>query len=288
MITVPEFKRRKLEGGKISMITCYDSSFARIVDASPIDVILVGDSSAMVMNGYDSTVHATVEMIAAHTAAVARGAKSKFIVADMPFLSVRKGLVPAVEAAGEFLRAGAHAVKIEGIEGNEEIVRHLVKSGIPVMGHLGLTPQFVNAFGGMKVQAKTTEEQDRLRNDARFFEKCGAFSLVLECVPSSIAEKITQSLTIPTIGIGAGSGTNGQVLVLQDLLGFDPGFKPKFLRKYLDAHAAFTKAFSDFHNDVLSGNFPSPSESYESEASRSEAKIKKQGGLIHASPSIDS
>lgn len=283
MITVPEFKKRKVDQKKISMVTCYDSSFARMLNGSPIDVLLVGDSSAMVMNGYDSTIHADVEMIATHTRAVSRGAPSKFIVADMPFLSVRKGLIQAVEAAGELLRAGAHAVKIEGIEGNEEIIRHLVKSGIPVMGHLGLTPQFVNAFGGMKVQAKTQAEQDRLRNDARFFEDCGAFSLVLECVPNSIATKITESLSIPTIGIGAGAGTDGQVLVLQDLLGFDPGFKPKFLRKYFNAHEAFTRAFEQFHADVQTGGFPKLSESYESDL---EPK-KNAGGLFHASPTID-
>jgi 3-methyl-2-oxobutanoate hydroxymethyltransferase len=263
MITVPEFKTRKLEQKKLSMITCYDASFARILAESAIDVLLIGDSSAMVMEGHESTIHASVESIAFFTASVARGTRGKkFIVADMPFLSTRKTLEGGVEAAGALLRAGAHAVKIEGIAGNEKLVSHLVESGIPVMGHLGLTPQFVNAFGGMKVQAKTAEEQDRLLNDAKRFAEAGAFSLVLECVPASIAAKITELLPIPTIGIGAGAQVDGQVLVLQDLLGFNPGFRPKFLRTYLDGHRLFQDAFQRFHEEVSSGAFPNEKESY--------------------------
>lgn len=262
MITVPEFAKRKRSKQKISMITCYDASFAKVVDQSPIDVILVGDSSSMVMEGHPSTIHSTVDSIERFTASVARGAPGKFIVGDMPFLSVRKDLASAVEAAGRLLRAGAHAVKIEGIEGNEALVRHLADSGIPVMGHLGLTPQFVNAFGGMKVQAKDAGAQDRLLRDARRFQDAGAFSLVLECVPSPIASVITEKLAIATIGIGAGAGTDGQVLVLQDLLGFNPDFKPKFLRRYLNGYELFSAAFQQFHRDVGEGAFPDEKESY--------------------------
>ncbi len=262
MITVPEFYKRKLSKRKISMITCYDSSFAGIVNESPIDVILVGDSSAMVMHGHSSTIHADATMIETHVAAVARTATQKFIVADMPFLSNRLGIATATEIAGRFLKAGAHAVKIEGIRGNEEIVRHLVESGIPVMGHLGLTPQFVNQFGGMKVQATSPEAQELLLTDAKAFQDAGAFSLVLECVPNKIAKTVTDSLQIPTIGIGAGVATDGQVLVLQDLLGFNPGFRPKFLRQYLNGYELFKSAFEKFHEDVTLEQFPNEKESY--------------------------
>ena len=262
MITVPEFKKRKEAQKKLTMITCYDTSFARVLNESPIDILLIGDSSAMVMQGFDSTIHATVESIATLVSAVARGAKNKFIVADMPFLSTRKGLEAVVEASSTMLKAGAHAIKIEGIQGNEEWVAHLVQSGIPVMGHLGLTPQFVNAFGGMKVQATTPETKDLLLQEARRFEKAGAFSLVLECVPSDIAAQVTQSLKIPTIGIGAGPAVDGQVLVLQDLLGFNPAFKPKFLRQYLNGYELFQSAFQKFHQDVTEGTFPNEKESY--------------------------
>ena len=264
MMTVPEFKKRKEKASRISMITCYDASFARILNDSPIDVLLVGDSSAMVMQGHDSTIHSSAESIGYHVAAVARGARNKFIVADMPFLSTRKSRDIGVSTAELFLKAGAHAVKIEGIKGNEDLVSHLVESGIPVMGHLGLTPQFVNAFGGMKVQAKTPEAQDLLLTDAKKFEEAGAFALVLECVPSLIAGKVTRTLAIPTIGIGAGPNVDGQVLVLQDLLGFDPGFKPKFLRQYLSGRTLFSEAFNRFHEDVITGQFPNDEETYSS------------------------
>lgn len=268
MMTVPEFKKFKTENKKITMVTCYDASFARVLSQSDIDVLLVGDSSAMVMHGFDSTIHANPDLIAAHVGAVARGCRlagkeSKFIVADMPFLSTRQGLEKAVETAGQFLKAGAHAIKIEGLKGNQEIIHHLVESGIPVMGHLGLTPQFVNAFGGMKVQARTSEEQGVLFQEAVAFEKLGAFSLVLECIPAPITGKITKALTIPTIGIGAGIECDGQVLVLQDLLGFNPDFKPKFLRRYANGFEVFQSAFSKFSQDVKSGQYPSPEESYE-------------------------
>jgi 3-methyl-2-oxobutanoate hydroxymethyltransferase len=261
-LTVPDFAARKSEGKKLVMMTCYDASFARVLADSTVDLLLVGDSSAMTMHGFDSTIHANLEMIALHTAAVARGAPGKFLVADLPFLSVRKGLETGVEAVEKLVKAGAHAVKIEGLRGNEALIAHLVESGIPVMGHLGLTPQFVNAFGGMKVQAKTPAEQDRMFEEARELERLGAFSLVLECVPEAIATRIAKALSIPVIGIGAGAGVDGQVLVLQDLLGFNPDFRPKFLRRYVNGYEIFKTAFDQFTADVQSGNYPSSDESY--------------------------
>jgi 3-methyl-2-oxobutanoate hydroxymethyltransferase len=261
-LTVPDFKSRKQAREKLVMVTCYDSSFARVLEESSVDLLLVGDSCAMTMHGYDSTIQADAEMIAIHTMAVARAAPGKFLVADVPFLAVRKGLFAGMETIEKLVKAGAHAVKIEGIRGNAEIVGHVVESGIPVMGHLGLTPQFVNAFGGMKVQAKSVEDQDRLLADALEFERLGAFSLVLECVPSEIAKKISAALKIPVIGIGAGIDVDGQVLVLQDLLGFNPGFKPKFLRQYLNGYEQFVGAFDRFASDVRTGEYPSKEESY--------------------------
>ncbi|MBU6154653.1 MAG: 3-methyl-2-oxobutanoate hydroxymethyltransferase [Bdellovibrionales bacterium] len=263
MLTVPEFAKRKKQKEKITMITCYDASFARILSESPIEVLLIGDSSSMVMQGEDSTIQASPESMVFFTKSVANGTKGrKFLVSDMPFLSTRKGLRFAVDCAETLLKAGAHAVKIEGILGNEKLVSHLVESGIPVMGHLGLTPQFVNAFGGMKVQARSPEDQERLQAQARQFQDYGAFAVVLECIPSAIASKITNDLSIPTIGIGAGSGVDGQVLVLQDMLGFNPEFKPKFLRTYLDGKSLFIDAFHSFHEEVKSAHFPNEQESY--------------------------
>src|SRR5437773_7658880 len=185
------FQKMKDEGRKISMVTCYDYSSARAVAESSIDCILVGDSVAMTMHGFSNTLSATTPMMALHTAAVARGAPSKFIVADLPFLSYRKGLKDAMDSVEELMRAGAHAVKLEGARGHVEIVRHIVDSGVPVMGHLGLTPQSVNLFGGMKVQARTPAAVDLLASQAVQLEEAGCFALVLECVPSDAARKVT-------------------------------------------------------------------------------------------------
>ena len=262
MITVPKLQSLKNER-KISMITCYDSWTARIVNSSNIDLILVGDSLAMVMHGFESTLPANVNMMELHTQATRRGAPDKFIVSDMPFLSYRKGLAQTVEAAGTLMCAGANAVKLEGVRGNEEIIEHLVQSGIPVMGHLGLTPQSVNNFGGNKVQGKKDEQAEKILEDALKLEQLGCFSLVLECIPASLAEKITQNLQIPTIGIGAGKNTDGQVLVMQDMLGMNNEFKPRFLRCYLEGEKLFKDAFNRFNKDVKSGSFPDQKESYQ-------------------------
>jgi len=259
---VQDFQRMKDEGRKISMITCYDYSSARVVADSNIDCILVGDSLAMTMHGYPNTLSATTTMMALHTAAVAKGAPAKFIVADLPFLSYRKGLKDAMDSVHELMTAGAHAVKLEGVLGHAEIVRHIVDSGVPVMGHLGLTPQSVHALGGMKVQARTKAALKTLTSQARQLEEAGCFAIVLECVPAHGARRVTDSLKIPTIGIGAGPYVNGQVLVYQDVLGLNPDFKPRFLRVYANTFEVIRTALNAYNDDVKSGAFPSARESY--------------------------
>jgi 3-methyl-2-oxobutanoate hydroxymethyltransferase len=262
-MNVLDFQKMKSEGRKISMVTCYDYSSARAVADSNIDCILVGDSLATVMHGHPTTLTVTTAMMAMHTAAVARGAPAKFIVADLPFLSYRKGLKDAMGSVQELMCAGAHAVKLEGVRGHAEIVRHIVDSGVPVMGHLGLTPQSINMLGGMKVQARTDTAVEILAGQARELEDAGCFSVVLECVPSEAARKVTDLLKIPTIGIGAGPSVSGQVLVFHDVLGFNPGFKPKFLRTYANAFGVILAALNAYDRDVKDGHFPSESESYE-------------------------
>ena len=261
-MTVLDFQLMKDEGRRISMITCYDYSSARAVNESSVDCILVGDSLAMTMHGYPTTLSATTQMMALHTAAVAKGAPTKFIVADLPFLSYRKGLKDAMDAVQELMSAGASAVKLEGVRGHADIIRHIVESGVPVMGHLGLTPQSVNTLSGMKVQAKTDTAVRDLISQAREIEKAGCFALVLECVPSQAARKVTDLLKIPTIGIGAGPNVSGQVLVYQDVLGLNPGFKPKFLRIYANGFELIHEALNAFNRDVKGGEFPSDIESY--------------------------
>jgi 3-methyl-2-oxobutanoate hydroxymethyltransferase len=259
---IHDFSLKKQKGQKISMLTCYDYSFARIMADSEVDCLLVGDSLSMVMHGHSTTLNATVDLMALHTAAVSRGAANKFIVGDMPFLSFRKGLNSNMAAVGKIMRAGANAVKLEGAKGNLELVRHVVDSGVPVMGHLGLTPQSVNQLGGFKVQGKAPKEHNEILKDALALEKAGCFSLVLECVPADLAVEVSKALKIPTIGIGAGVGCDGQVLVLQDMLGMNKDFHPKFLRTYFNGVEALKKAFNDYHRDVVTEKFPSKEESY--------------------------
>lgn len=261
-MNVLSFKEKKRNNEKISIITCYDFTSALIAAKTDVDSILVGDSLAMTMHGYEHTISATMELMTIHTKAVAKGAKNKFIIADMPFLSFRKGITFALECMDELMKAGAHAVKIEGADGNLDLIRHTVESGIPVMGHLGLTPQSVHNFGGYKVQGKSEAAKDWILNRSKALEEAGCFSIVLECVPSDLAKNISQNLDIPTIGIGAGSQTDGQVLVWQDLLGFNDQFKPKFVRKYFDANEAFSSAINQFVTDTKNQSFPSKEESY--------------------------
>lgn len=262
MRSVLDFQKMKEQGRKISMVTCYDFTSARIVAESNVDCVLVGDSLAMTMHGDDTTITATPELIALHVKAVRRGLPDKFIVADMPFLAHRGGLDRTLEAVRILMAAGAQAVKIEGIDGSEDTIRHIVQSGVPVMGHLGLTPQSVHQFGGFKVQARDAAAAEMLMNQARRAEESGAFALVLECVPTDVAAKVTQNLSIPTIGIGAGSGCSGQVLVFQDLLGLNTQFQPRFVRRYLNGFELVKDALNRFDSDVKSGEFPSEQESY--------------------------
>lgn len=262
MKTVLDFSKWKDQGRKISMVTCYDSTLARILNTSNVDCILVGDSAAMTMHGHADTLAATPALMATHVAAVRKGAPEKFIVADMPFLAHRGSLDRTLEAVAELMRAGAQAIKIEGIKGSEQTLAHIVDSGVPVMGHLGLTPQSLHALGGFKVQATDERAAEWLLAQARSVEQAGCFAVVLECVPSEVAKFVTENIRIPTIGIGAGPSTSGQVLVLQDLLGLNTSFKPRFVRSYLDGAALVKEALDRFDREVKSAEFPSSKESY--------------------------
>lgn len=262
MNNVLSFAKKKQAQEKISMVTCYDHWSAKILNETDVDCILVGDSVAVVMHGYESTVHATVDMMKLHVSAVARGAPDKFVIADMPFLTCSKGLTAAMEAVHELMAAGASAVKIEGADHQVDIIRHIVEAGVPVMGHLGLTPQSIHNLGGHKVQAKGDEDIRQLMAGAQKLQEAGCFSVVLECVPGKVGDCVSRSLNVPTIGIGAGPRTDGQVLVLQDLLGVDPDFNPKFLRKYANTHDVLKEAVSHFHEDVVGEAFPAAAESY--------------------------
>jgi 3-methyl-2-oxobutanoate hydroxymethyltransferase len=261
-MNVLDFPKRKDLGEKISMVTCYDFWSAQILDQSDVDCLLVGDSLAMVMHGFDSTVHADVELMALHIRAVARGAPNKFIVGDMPFLATRKGLPATMDAVQSLMQAGASAVKIEGEAGQRELIAHVVESGVPVMGHLGLTPQSVHGLGGHKVQGRSESAEAQLLASARGLADAGCFAVVLECIPANLAARITRDIGVPTIGIGAGPETDGQVLVLQDMLGMNPQFKPKFLRQYACGHRVVQDAVNRFHAETQHGCFPSRSESY--------------------------
>lgn len=260
MSSILAFARAKREQRPLVMVTAYDAVTARTAHEAGVDALLVGDSAAMVVHGFSSTVHATIEMMRLHTAAVRRGAPAALIIADMPFLSARRGPDAALDAAGELMRAGATAVKIEGVAGHEEAISRLIGSGIPVMGHLGLTPQAVHQLGGHRIQGRSPAAAARLRAEAEALEKLEAFALVLECVPAALAATITRERGIATIGIGAGRETDGQVLVVSDLLGLDPVFCPSFARRYTDGHQAALKALKSFVRDVRARRFPARQE----------------------------
>jgi len=255
MKSVLEFTKNR----KIVMLTAYDYWSARLLNSSEVDCLLVGDSSAMVMHGYSDTVQATTEMLAVHTRAVRLGAPDKFLIADMPFLTFGGSLDRALDCVRQLMAAGAQAVKLEGAC---DLVRPLVGAGIPVMGHLGLTPQSVHALGGYKVQGRSEEAAERLVQDALELQAAGCFALVLECIPSELGARVTRELSIPTIGIGAGPDTDGQVLVLQDMLGAQTTFQPKFVRRYADVASVVQGAVASFARDVREGAFPSAAESY--------------------------
>ncbi|NQT63360.1 MAG: 3-methyl-2-oxobutanoate hydroxymethyltransferase [Candidatus Marinimicrobia bacterium] len=262
MKTIRGFHRLKEAGEPISLVTCYDYTSAQIVNASKIDAILVGDSASMVMHGHESTVNANLDMLVAHVEAVRRGAPDKFLIADMPFLAHRKGLERTMNAVEKLIQAGAQAVKIEGLDIENPCIPHIVKSGVPVMGHLGLTPQSVHQIGGWVVQGKDQDAEALILEDAKILEDQGCFSLVLEMVPADLAQNVTLALNIPTIGIGAGAHTSGQILVFQDLLGMNAEFKPKFLRRYLNGFELIRDSLDTYSDDVKMLNFPSSEESF--------------------------
>ncbi|HVN71993.1 MAG TPA: 3-methyl-2-oxobutanoate hydroxymethyltransferase [Desulfomonilia bacterium] len=241
----------------IVMVTSYDATMTRIVDEADIDIILVGDSGGMVMAGLDNTLGATMEMMLQFVQSVTRAKPKALVIADMPFLSYQTGIADAVRNAGRFLQeAGAQAVKLEGGQRVIEQVKVIVKADIPVMGHLGLTPQSIHAFGGYKVQGRGVDAARLLKENALLLQDAGIFSLVLECVPADVAGEVSEALSIPTIGIGAGAKCDGQVLVIQDLLGMNKEFKPKFVKRYANLHDIIKDAVDVYAKEVRSGVFP--------------------------------
>lgn len=257
-----DFKTMKQNQQKISMITCYDYWSAKIIAASEIDCVLVGDSLAMVMHGHETTIPATLDLMTLHTRAVVKGVGNKFVITDLPFLAHRKGLSAAMNAVEQIIQAGAQAIKIEGAEGNLELISHMVQSGIPVMGHLGLRAQSIHQLGGFRVQARENKLAELLMHQATELEQAGCFALVLECIPADLASVITARISIPTIGIGAGQNVDGQVLVFHDLLGFNPDFKPKFLKEYFSGYSSLQTALSNFNKEVKTKIFPTTEHSY--------------------------
>lgn len=255
--SVLTFLEAKRAGRKICMLTAYDYAMAKLMDDSGMDAILVGDSLGMVTLGYKDTLPVTMEDMIHHTKAVARGITSAMLITDMPFMSYQTSVHAAVVNAGRLVKeGGAQAVKLEGGKEFSPHIQAIVAASIPVQGHLGLTPQSVNAFGGFRVQGKDEEAAKKLIADARAVEAAGAFSLVLECIPSKLAALISGELSIPTIGIGAGNGCDGQVLVYQDMLGMFTDFTPKFVKKYADVGAVMRQAFTDYISEVKDGSFP--------------------------------
>lgn len=256
-MSIQLFKTKKQKGEKISMVTCYDYPGARIVARTQVDTILVGDSLAMTVHGLPSTVHATIDMMVMHTQAVVRGLGSQFLISDMPFCAHRRDLAYTIESASQLIRAGAHAVKIEGADDFTcQQIKHLVESGIPVIGHIGLQPQSVLAYGGYKVQGKLPNQAKQLIEQALRLQDVGCFALVLECIPSAVAEEITRQLSIATIGIGAGDKTDGQVLVWHDLLGLQNEISPKFVKRFNQLDEKIVDALNLYHQEVLLGHFP--------------------------------
>lgn len=255
-MNVLDFYKKKENHEKITMVTCYDFTSARMLAQTSIDCLLVGDSVAMTIYGFNNTLNATLSMMVAHVSAVCKGAGDKFIVGDLPFLSYRKSLRDGVNAAQALMQAGATAIKLEGAAGNLKLIQHLTESGVPVMGHLGLMPQSIHVLGGYKVQGKTAISANQLHEEALALQEAGCFATVLECVTAEVAKKITQTLEIPTIGIGAGPDTDGQVLVYQDMLGLQSEFKPKFLKVFVEGAKHLSAAIDAYVHDVKAGHFP--------------------------------
>ncbi|WP_332457134.1 3-methyl-2-oxobutanoate hydroxymethyltransferase [Petrimonas sp.] len=265
--TVKSFQEAKDNNRKISMLTAYDYSMAKIVDAAGIDSVLVGDSLGMVFQGNESTLPVTLDEMIYHTKAVVRGVKNALVVADMPFLSYHVSKEEAVRNAGRMIKeGGAEAVKMEGGSLFSETIKAVVDAQIPVMGHIGLTPQSVNAFGGFKVQGKDEQSAKRIWEDAKLLEEAGVFAITLECIPDKLAQLITKSLRIPTIGIGAGKSCDGQVLVINDMLGMFSDFVPRFVKQYAKLNTEITAAVQDYITEVREGDFPAGEHTFDMDA----------------------
>ncbi|MEP0805367.1 MAG: 3-methyl-2-oxobutanoate hydroxymethyltransferase [Chloroflexota bacterium] len=277
-VTTLTFRQKKERGEVITMLTAYDYPTALAMDKAGVDSILVGDSLGMVVLGYENTLPVTMEEMLHHCRAVARGAKTALLVGDMPFMSYQVSVEQAVRNAGRFLQEGGmDAVKLEGGRERADAIRAITGAGIPVMGHIGLTPQSIHQLGGFRAQGKTTTAAKRLVEDALLLEEAGCFSIVLESVPARLAELISKRLTIPTIGIGAGNGCDGQVLVTHDLLGLFDRFTPKFVKKYANFHAEMQKAFADYIEDVETRRFPAAEHTVEMDDREWEGLLKELG-----------
>ncbi|TCZ73882.1 3-methyl-2-oxobutanoate hydroxymethyltransferase [Flaviaesturariibacter aridisoli] len=262
-ITTATLQKMKANGQKISMLTAYDFSFARIIDGAGIDVLLVGDSASNVMAGHETTLPITLDQMIYHAQSVVRGAKRCLIVVDMPFGSYQSNGDIALASAIRIMKeTGAHAIKMEGGEEIIDSVRRIISAGIPIMAHLGLTPQSIYKFGSYNVRAKEEAEAAKLKRDALLLQEAGCFAVVLEKIPAALAKEVSASLTVPTIGIGAGAHCDGQVLVMHDMLGINTEFRPRFLRQYLNLHEQVTGAIKQYIDDVKSGGFPTEAESY--------------------------
>jgi 3-methyl-2-oxobutanoate hydroxymethyltransferase len=262
-ITTKTLVDMKAKGEKISMLTAYDFSMAKIVDSAGVDVILVGDSASNVMAGHETTLPITLDQMIYHAASVVRAITRSLVVVDLPFGSYQSDPKEALRSAIRIMKeSGGHAVKLEGGKEIKESIKRILNAGIPVMGHLGLTPQSIYKFGTYTVRAKEDTEAQQLKEDALLLEKLGCFAIVLEKVPAKLAEEVAKSITIPVIGIGAGGGVDGQVLVVHDMLGMTHEFNPRFLRRYLDLYTEMTNAFKQYSADVKSGDFPNKEEQY--------------------------
>ena len=262
-VTTNTLHKMKLNGEKISMLTAYDFSFARIFDDAGIDILLVGDSASNVMAGHETTLPITLDQMIYHAASVVRGARRSLIVVDLPFGSYQGNSKEALHSTIRIMKeTGAHSVKLEGGEEVLESVKRIISSGVPVMGHLGLTPQSIYKFGTYAVRAKEKSEAEKLNRDARLLEEAGCFAIVLEKIPAILAKEVSESLSIPCIGIGAGKHCDGQVLVMHDMLGINTEFKPRFLRQYLNLHEIITHAVQNYITDVKSRDFPNDLEQY--------------------------
>ena len=262
-VTVKSLQEMKLNGEKISMLTSYDYTPANIVDKSGIDVILVGDSASNIMAGHETTLPITLDQMIYHASSVIRAVERALVVVDLPFGTYQSDSQAALESAIRIMKeSGSHAVKLEGGKEIRDSIKRIIKAGIPVMGHLGLTPQSIYKFGTYTVRAKEEKEAQQLISDAKLLEKIGCFAIVLEKIPSDLAEKVAKEVNIPIIGIGAGNKVDGQVLVLHDLIGMTKEFNPRFLRRYMNLHDEMINAISSFSSDIKSGDFPNENEQY--------------------------